>query len=147
VKFKNPSGQTIPLWHLTRTMMGGLETSSPNLWVPTPMMGGLETSSPYLSVPTPVPFLDPAWGHFFFFSSREASYLWLSLYRFIINYKLEASKSHTHPSHSTTSRLLSSSISLGCSRPPSNPVYVRHVDPSVLDVIIKVFHHTDTPMI
>jgi hypothetical protein len=51
------------------------------------------------------------------------------------------SRSHTHPSHSQTSRPLTSSLSLGvpvprvtqcifrCSSPPRNPVYVRRVDP------------------
>jgi hypothetical protein len=35
-----------------------------------------------------------------------------------------SSKSHTHPSHSQTSRLLNSSLSLGVpSSPPHNPVY------------------------
>jgi hypothetical protein len=45
--------------------------------------------------------------------------------------KLESS--HTHPSHSQTSRLLTSSLSIfRCSSPPHNPLYARRVDPSVL---------------
>ena len=44
--------------------------------------------------------------------------------------------SHTHPSHSQTSRLLTSSLSLGV-QPPWNPVYVRRVNPSTL-----VFSHS-----
>ena len=45
------------------------------------------------------------------------------------------SKSHTHPSHSQTSRLLTSSLSLRFFRYSSssnNPVYERHVDSSSL---------------
>ncbi len=45
------------------------------------------------------------------------------------------SKSHTHPSHSQTSRLLTQSLSLGIpvySSSSSNPVYGRHVDSSSL---------------
>ena len=41
------------------------------------------------------------------------------------------SKSHTHPLHLQTSRLLTSSLSIfGYSSSSSNPVYVRHVDSS-----------------
>ncbi len=48
------------------------------------------------------------------------------------------SQSHTHPSHSQTSRLLTSSLSLGVPVPPThNPVYVRSVDPSGLDVSLS----------
>ena len=43
------------------------------------------------------------------------------------------SKSHTHPSHSETSRLLTSSLSIfRYSSSSSHPVYVRHVDSSSL---------------
>ncbi len=46
------------------------------------------------------------------------------------------SKSHTHPSHSQTSRVFTSSLSLGVPVPRAtqtlNPVYVRHVDSSPL---------------
>jgi hypothetical protein len=42
------------------------------------------------------------------------------------------SNTHTHPSHSQTSRLLTSSLSLGVPVPPHNPVYPRRVDSSVL---------------
>jgi hypothetical protein len=41
------------------------------------------------------------------------------------------STSHTHPSHSQTSRLLTSSLSLGVPV-PRNPVSVSRVDPSAL---------------
>jgi hypothetical protein len=43
-----------------------------------------------------------------------------------------ASQSHTHPSHSQTSRLLTSSPSLGVPVPPLNPTYSRRVDLSTL---------------
>ena len=39
---------------------------------------------------------------------------------------------HTHPSHSQTSRLLTSSLSLRHSSSPRNIVYARRVSPSVL---------------
>ena len=55
-----------------------------------------------------------------------------------------ASRSHAHPSesHSQTSRLLSSSLSLGVPVPhDGHPVYVRRVDPHLQ---LLVFHHTDT---
>jgi hypothetical protein len=42
------------------------------------------------------------------------------------------SKSHTHPSHSQTSRLLTSSLSFRYSSSSRNPVYVRHEDSSFL---------------
>jgi hypothetical protein len=42
------------------------------------------------------------------------------------------SRSHTHPSHSQTSRLLSSSLSLGSPFPRSTQVCARLVDPPVL---------------
>jgi hypothetical protein len=43
------------------------------------------------------------------------------------------SRTHTHPSHSQTSRLLTSSLSqVRCSSSPTNPVYTRRVDSSTL---------------
>ena len=52
------------------------------------------------------------------------------------------SKSHTHPSHSQTSRLLTSSLSLGCSSSPNNPVYVSHVDSSPLGFSLSSHRHS-----
>ena len=43
-----------------------------------------------------------------------------------------ASRSHAPPSHSQTSRLLTSSLPLGVPVPPRNPVYARRVVPSAL---------------
>ncbi len=48
------------------------------------------------------------------------------------------SKSHTHPSHSQTSRLLT----FRCSSPPHNPVYVRRVDPSALAFGLSSHRHS-----
>ncbi len=55
-----------------------------------------------------------------------------------------ASRSHTHPSHSQTSRLLTSSLSLGVpdTSPPSNPVYTRRVDPSALAFSLSSHRHS-----
>ena len=49
--------------------------------------------------------------------------------------------SHTHPPHSQNSRLLTSSLSLGCSGSPWSPVYVRRVDPSVLAFSLSFHRH------
>jgi hypothetical protein len=51
------------------------------------------------------------------------------------------SKTHTHPSHSQTSRLLTSSLSLGSSS-PSNPVYARRVDFSALVFSLSSHRHS-----
>ena len=58
-----------------------------------------------------------------------------------------SSKSHTHPSHSQTSRLLTSSLSLGvpifrCSSPSFNPVYAKRVNPSVLVFRLSSHRHS-----
>ena len=53
-----------------------------------------------------------------------------------------SSRSHTHPSHSQTSRLLTSSLSLGVPVPCTthwHPVYVRRVDPS--DLVFSLSSH------
>jgi hypothetical protein len=53
------------------------------------------------------------------------------------------SRIHTHPSHTQTSRLLSSSLSLGqCSSSPRNPVYVRRVDSSTLVFSLSSHRHS-----
>ena len=52
-----------------------------------------------------------------------------------------ASRSHTHPSHSQPSRLLTSSLSLGVPV-PHNPVYVRRVDPSALALSLSLHRHS-----
>ncbi len=49
------------------------------------------------------------------------------------------SKSHTHPSHLQTSRLLTSIFR--CSSSPSNPVYPRHVDSSPLGLSLSSHRH------
>ena len=49
-----------------------------------------------------------------------------------------ASRSHTHPSHSQTSRLLTSSLSSS----PDHPVYVRRVVPSVLAFSLSPHRHS-----
>jgi hypothetical protein len=53
------------------------------------------------------------------------------------------SRTHTHPSHSETSRLLTLYLVFifRCSSSPNNPVYTRRVDSSSL---VLVFHHTYT---
>ncbi len=51
------------------------------------------------------------------------------------------SRSHTHPSLSQTSRLLTSSLSLGVPV-PHNPVYVRRVDPSALALSLSLHRHS-----
>ncbi len=56
-----------------------------------------------------------------------------------------ASRSHTHPSHSETFRLLTSSLScliFRCSSPPQNPVYARRVDPSTLAFCLSSHRHS-----
>jgi hypothetical protein len=53
-----------------------------------------------------------------------------------------ASKSHTDPSHSQTSSLLTSSLSLRCSSPPHNPVYARCVDLSALASSLSSHRHS-----
>jgi hypothetical protein len=80
--------------------------------------------------------------------------LFSSRFTLIINNNTSVSRSHTHPSHSQTSRLLTSSSSgFECSSPPLNPVYPRRVDPQDLDFSLSshrysfitpilVFHHT-----
>ena len=52
------------------------------------------------------------------------------------------SKSHTHPSHSQTSRLLTSSLSFRGSSSPNNSVYVRHVDSSPLGFSLSSHRHS-----
>jgi hypothetical protein len=52
------------------------------------------------------------------------------------------SKSHTHPLHSQTSRLLISSLSLGVPVSPSNPVYARRVDSSALVFSLSSHRHS-----
>jgi hypothetical protein len=51
-----------------------------------------------------------------------------------------ASTSHTHPSHSQTSLLLTSSLFLSPS-PPRNPVYTRRTDPSVSVFSLSLHRH------
>ena len=53
------------------------------------------------------------------------------------------SRTHTHPSHSQTSRLFNSNLVsiCRCSSSPSNPVYARRIDSSTL---VLVFHLTGT---
>ncbi len=51
------------------------------------------------------------------------------------------SKTHTHPSHSETSRLLTSSLSLGVPVPRGTQ-YIRDVQ--ISHIYFLVFHHTDT---
>ncbi len=54
------------------------------------------------------------------------------------------SKSHTQPSHSQTSRLLTSSLSLGVHvSSPTNPEYVRHVDSSGLVFSLSSHRHSE----
>jgi gluconate kinase len=52
------------------------------------------------------------------------------------------SRSHTHSSHSQTSRLLTSSFIFRCSSPPRNPVYVRRVDLSPLGFSLSSHRHS-----
>jgi hypothetical protein len=52
------------------------------------------------------------------------------------------SRTHTHPSHSQTSRLLTSSLSLGVHSSPSNPVYTRRVDSSALVFSLSSHRHS-----
>jgi hypothetical protein len=58
------------------------------------------------------------------------------------------SRSHTHPSHSQTSRLLTSSFFIfRCSSSPSNPVYTRRVDSSVSVFSLSSDRHSETGFI
>jgi hypothetical protein len=53
------------------------------------------------------------------------------------------SKSHTHPSHSQTSCLLTSSLSIfRCSSSTTNPVYVRRVNSLVLVCSLSSHRHS-----
>ena len=54
------------------------------------------------------------------------------------------SRTHTHPSHSQTSRLLVINLLsiFRCSSPPSNPVYPSRVDPSVLVFSLSSQRHS-----
>ena len=63
--------------------------------------------------------------------------------RFNLNIYAESivSRSHTHPSHSQTSLLLTSSLSLDDPRPPFNPVYARRLDTSVLAFSLSLQRH------
>jgi hypothetical protein len=55
---------------------------------------------------------------------------------------LITSKTHTHPSHSQTSRLLTSSLSLGVPVPRENPEYSRCVDFSSLVFSLLSHRHS-----
>ena len=52
------------------------------------------------------------------------------------------SKSHTHPSHSQTSRSFTSSLSLGCSSSTTNPVYARSVNSLILVCSLSSHRHS-----
>jgi hypothetical protein len=53
-----------------------------------------------------------------------------------------ASKSHTHPSHSQTSRLFTSSFIFRCSSSTTNPVYERRVNLLVLVCSLSSHRHS-----
>ncbi len=52
------------------------------------------------------------------------------------------SKTHTHPSHSQTSRLFNLVFIFRCSSSPNNPVYVRRVDFSSLVFSLSSHRHS-----
>jgi hypothetical protein len=70
----------------------------------------------------------------------KAAGLWITLN---IDDVSVSSRSQTHPSHSQTSRLLTSSMSLG----PCHPVYTMRVDPSLLAFSLSSHRHSSISLL
>ncbi len=80
------------------------------------------------------------------FHNSKTGLVWVSLRRHLYvstNLNIDGtpitSRTHTLPSHSQTSRLLTSSLSLGVPVPPSHPVYPSRSDPS--DLVFSLSSH------
>jgi hypothetical protein len=101
-------------------------------------------SSSYVIQPVPLPHFKSKVGH-----------LLTKTVALRINWNIDgssiSSRSHTHPSHSQTSRHLTRDlVSLfRCSSPPHNPVsrYVRRVDPSTLALSLSSHRHSYTSIL